>query len=201
MTENNPTATMDILEVLGKIAPLSAAYHERLKEQLETVQYPAKHLLLRPGDIARHLHFVSSGLVRIFQTDDLGREKTIMFMGPGELVVDVSSFFDQTPATEYLETLQETTLQSISWSKLNTFYADFAEGNYIGRIMTQQYLVLAVEKYTELLTYSTEHRYLNLLAKYPMIEQQVTQTHIASYLGISRETLSRLKSELLRKRL
>ena len=200
MTAHNITDTIDLLEVLGRIAPLSEAYHKRLKDQLETPIFPARHILLRPGDIARQLHFVSSGIVRIYHLDEMGREKTIHFMGPGELVVDVASFFDQTPTTEYLETLQETTLQSLSWFQLNTFYADFAEGNYIGRIMTQQYLVLAVQKYTELLTASTEQRYFNLLAKYPMIELQVTQGHIASYLGISRETLSRLRNEQLRKR-
>jgi len=190
---------MDLLQVLGHIAPLSQAYQERLRDQLETQQYPARHLLLQPGDICRRIYFISSGLVRIYMIDEEGRERTIMFMGPGELAVDVSSFYEQTPATEYLETLQETIIQSLNWHQLNTFYADFKEGNYIGRIITQKYLVLAVERNMELLTSNLEKRYESLLRQFPHIEQQVSQTHIASYLGISRETLSRLKSDQLKR--
>lgn len=197
--ENQENLNIDLLEVLGSIAPLSAAYHDRLRSQLVTEHIPAKHLLLQPGEICRRIHFISSGLIRIYTVDDLGKEKTIIFMGPGELAVDVSSFYEQSLATEYLETLQPTTIQSLTWHQLNSFYADFREGNYIGRIITQKYLVLAVERHTELMGSSITDRYLSLLTRYPNIEQQTNQSHIASYLGISRETLNRIKSELLKK--
>lgn len=196
--KNQETPQIDLLEVLGSIAPLSAAYHDRLRSQLVTEHYPARHLLLRPGEICRNIYFISSGLVRIYTIDGAGKEKTIIFMGPGELAVDVSSFYEQTPATEYLQTLQPTTIQSLSWHQLNSFYADFKEGNYIGRIITQKYLVISVERHTELLSSSIPERYQSLLAKHPFIEQQTTQSQIASYLGISRETLNRIKSELLK---
>lgn len=196
--ENQENHHIDLLEVLGSIAPLSAAYQQRLREQLVTQNFTARQILLKPGEICRHIHFICNGLVRIYSTDDQGKEKTIVFMGSGELAVDVSSFYEQTPATEYLETLQPTTIQSLTWNQLNSFYADFSEGNYIGRIITQKYLIMAVARNMELLTSSIQERYLNLLARYPNIEQQVTQGHIASYLDISRETLSRLKSDLLK---
>ena len=189
---------IELLQVLGSIAPLSAAYQQRLSRQLVTETYPARHLLLQPGEICRNIHFICSGLVRIYTMDENGREKTIIFMGPGELAVDVSSFYEQSVASEYLETMQPTTIQSLTWSQLNSFYADFSEGNYIGRIITQKYLVMAVARNMELLTSSIQDRYLSLLQRYPAIEQQVTQGHIASYLDISRETLSRLKSDLLK---
>jgi len=196
--ENQENLNIDLLEVLGSIAPLSAAYHDRLRSQLITKVHPARHLLLQPGEICRRIYFISNGLVRIYTIDDLGKEKTIIFMGPGELAVDVSSFYEQSPATEYLETLQTTTVQSLSWHQLNSFYADFREGNYIGRIITQKYLVLAVQRHTELISSTIADRYASLLSKYPHIEQQATQSHIASYLDISRETLNRIKSNLLR---
>lgn len=196
--ENHERAQIDLFEVLGNIAPLSAAYHDRLRSQICTEHYPARHLLLRPGEVCRQIHFISSGLVRIYHIDEVGRDKTIIFMGAGELAIDASSFFEQAPATEYLETLKPTTIQSLSWHQLNSFYADFREGNYIGRIMAQKYLVLSVERNTELLCSSIPERYHALLSRHPDIEQQVSQSLIASYLGISRETLSKMKSEQLR---
>lgn len=191
---------MNLLQVLGNIAPLSAGYRERMNSQLVTQHYPAKHLLLQPGEICRRIYFISSGLVRIYHLDDMGRERTIIFMGPGELAVDASSFYEQTPATEFLETIQETTIQSIGWEQLNSLYADFAEGNYIGRIMTQKYLVRAVERNIELMTFSLTERYEDLLRRYPNIEQQANQSQIASYLNTSRETLSRLRNDQLKHR-
>lgn len=196
--ENQERPEIDLLEVLGSIAPLSAAYHDRLRSQLVTQQYPARHLLLQPGEICRQIHFISSGMVRIYNIDKMGKEKTIIFMGAGELAVDVSSFYEQSPATEYLETLQPTTIQSLTWHQLNSFYADFKEGNYIGRIITQKYLMLAVERNTELMNSSIADRYISLLLRYPHIEQQVSQHLIASYLGVSRETLSKMKADQLK---
>ncbi len=199
MMENQINQVQDLLQVLGNIAPLSQAYHQRLQDLLESKVYPAKTILLQPGDICKRIYFVSSGIVRIYSIDEMGRDKTILFMGPGELAVDTVSFYGQTPATKYLETLQETRIQSITWHQLNTFYADFPEGNYIGRIITQKYLVIAIERNMELLTATIAQRYQSLLRQYANIEQQITQAHIASYLGISRETLSRLKSEQLKR--
>lgn len=196
--ETNAPHKIELLQVLGSIAPLSAAYQKRLKDQLLEENYPARELVLRPGDICRRIYFISSGMVRIYSLDEMGRERTHLFMGPGEVAIDVASFYDQIPATEYLETLQPTTIQSISWNELNSFYADFKEGNYIGRLMTQKYLTIAVRRNKELLTATAQERYHSLMRQYPDIEQFTTQSHLASYLGISRETLSRLKSELLR---
>lgn len=196
--EVNQTDSMDLIEVLSSIAPLSAGYHQRLSSQMVTERYPARYLLLQPGEICRRIYFIKKGIVRIYHIDELGKERTLTFMGMGELAVDANSFYEQRPATEYLETLQETVIQSLSWQELNSMYADFAEGNYIGRIVTQRYLMIAVRRNTELLTANLQERYDSLLERFPNIEQQANQSHIASYLNITRETLYRLRSERLR---
>lgn len=192
--------SIDLLQVLCTITPLSSGYQQKLKSQLQTEHYSTRTLLLQPGDICRKIYFVSRGMVRIYSVEESGRERTHLFMGAGELVIDVASFFEQSPATEYLETLQETTLQSLSWQELNALYADFPEGNYVGRLTAEKYLVLVVRRNWELLNNSLYERYQALLTKYPYIEQMANQSQIASYLNISRETLSRLKRELLRQR-
>lgn len=198
--ETKDNNSIDLLQVLGNIAPLSSAYQERLRSQLTVEHYQSREILLRPGEICRRIYFICEGLVRIYHIDLMGRERTLIFMGPGELAVDVSSFYEQSPATEYLEAVQETVIQSLTWGELNAFYADFPEGNYIGRLMTQKYLVRVVKRNIELMSANLHERYDSLLENYPNIEQQANQSQIASYLNISRETLSRLKSEQLRQR-
>jgi CRP-like cAMP-binding protein len=189
----------DLLETLGFIVPLPAPLQQRVRTELITETFSRKHLLLRPGEIFRRLYFIQSGFLRAYFIDPAGKECTSWFMGQGDLMISVFSFFTQQPAHEYIEVLQNCKLQSISWHQLNAYYADFPEGNLLGRIVTQKYYILSEERAIFLRTQTPEDRYGQLLKLHPGIEQKATQTNIASYLGISRETLSRLKAKKLRK--
>jgi CRP-like cAMP-binding protein len=188
----------DLLETLGFIMPISAPMQQRVNEQVIIQTFKRKHLLLRPGETAKRLYFIRSGFLRAYFIDENGRECTTWFMGKGDLMISVYSFFTQQPAHEYIEVLQDCKLQSLTWSELNAFYADFREGNLLGRVVTQKYYILSEERAIFLRTQTPETRYKILLERYPEIEQKTTLTNIASYLGISRETLSRLRAKKLK---
>ncbi len=188
----------DLLETLSFIAPLPAPLQKRVNEEVITEHFSHKHLLLKPGETSRRLYFIRSGFLRAFFIDELGKECTTWFMGKGDLMISVYSFFTQKPAYEYIEVLQDCKLQSISWQQLNAYYADFPQGNLLGRIVTQKYYILSEERAIFLRTQTPTLRYEKLLELHPDIEQQTSQTNIASYLGISRETLSRIRRKKLR---
>jgi len=187
----------DLLETLGFIVPLPAPFQKRVNEEILTESFNRKHILLWPGEIARRLYFIQRGFLRAYFIDDNGKECTTWFMGQGDLMISVYSFFTQKPAYEYIEVIQACKLQSLSWGELNAYYADFKEGNLLGRIVTQKYYLLSEERAIFLRTQSPEIRYDLLLEQHPEIEQQTTQNNIASYLGISRETLSRIRRKKL----
>jgi len=188
----------DLLETLGFIVPLPAPMQERVNREILTEKFNRKHLLLKPGETARRLYFIRSGFLRAYFIDDQGKECTTWFMGKGDLMISVYSFFTQKPAHEYIEVLQECKLQSLSWHELNAYYADFPQGNLLGRIVTQKYYILSEERSIFLRSQTPETRLNQLLERYPDIEQQTTLTNIASYLGMTRETLSRLRSKKAR---
>jgi CRP-like cAMP-binding protein len=198
--ETNDIETLSLLQLLGSVAPTSAEYQQRLAEQLLTETLPAKHHLLREGEICRRLYFVETGLVRSYHIDDDGNQCTNWSMKAGDLACAVTSFFEQKPSMENIELLQDSVLVSITWNQLNALYADFQEANLIGRIMTQKYLMVVMDIHMQRHIPKAMTRYLNLLKQHPDIEQLTTQANIASYLGITRETLSRLKAELLKHR-
>jgi len=187
-----------LLRLLGSLAPTTLGYQERLAEQLYTERISAKDFLIRSGEVCRRLYFIKSGLIRSYHIDDAGHECTNWFLGQGDLAIAVTSFYAQRPSDEYLEALKDTEVQSITWEQLNALYADFDEANLIGRLVTEKYFVMATELYMQRHTPNNVARYINLLRQYPEIEQWTTQGHIASYLGISRETLNRLKGDLIR---
>ena len=188
----------DLLETLSFIAPLPAPLQKRVNEEVVTECFSHKHLLLKPGEISRRLYFIRNGFLRAFFIDELGKECTTWFMGKGDLMISVYSFFTQKPAYEYIEVLQDCKLQSISWQQLNAYYADFPQGNLLGRIVTQKYYIMSEERAIFLRTQAPTLRYEKLLEQHPDIEQQTSQTNIASYLGISRETLSRIRRKKLK---
>ncbi len=185
----------DLLETLGFLVPLPAPMQQRVNKEAITQNFNRKHLLLKPGETARRLYFIRSGFLRTYFIDDQGKECTTWFLGKGEMMIPAYSFFTQKPSYEYIEVLQDCKLQSLSWNELNAYYADFPQGNLLGRIVTQKYYILSEERSVLLHTHNPELRYNRLLERHPNIEQQTTLTNVASYLGISRETLSRIRSK------
>ncbi|NII83137.1 Crp/Fnr family transcriptional regulator [Pedobacter sp. SG908] len=188
----------DLLETLSFIIPLPTPMQNRVKAESLIETFERKKLLLSPGETARRVYFVRSGFLRAYFIDDSGNECTTWFTGKGDLMISISSFFTQQPANEYIEVLQDCKLQSISWLELNAYYADFREANLVGRLITQRYFTLSEERAILLRTRSPEQRYDLLLRNHPEIEQQTTQQNIASFLNISRETLSRIRRKKIR---
>lgn len=192
---NNKNDEADLLQKLGMILPLPGAFQQRVNDEVITQNFRKKHLLLEPGQTARRLYFIRSGFLRAFYFDRQGREFTSWFLGKGDLMISTYSFFTQKPAQEYIEVLQDSKLQSLSWNELNAYYADFPQGNLLGRIILQKSFIVSEARAMFLRNNSPELRYRQLLMQHPDIEQQTTLTNIASYLGITRETLSRLRSK------
>jgi len=197
--QKRPTEEADLLDTLSFIVPLPAPLQSRVNQEAITETFNRKHLLLRPGETARRLYFIRSGFLRAFFIDENGKACTTWFMGKSDLMISVYSFFTQQPAHEYIEVLQDCKLQSISWQQLNAYYADFPQGNLLGRIVMQKYYIMSEERAIFLRTQTPKLRYEKLLEYHPDIEQQTSQINIASYLGISRETLSRIKREKLQR--
>ncbi|RZJ89257.1 MAG: Crp/Fnr family transcriptional regulator [Chryseobacterium sp.] len=196
-----PSDTNYLLQVLGSITPLPGPFQDRVREQTLTETFKAKEILIRPGNTAQRIYFVKEGFLRAYFIDQKGNQCTTWFVSPGDLMISVYSFFSQQPAEEYIEVLQEATLQSLTWHQLQSYYADFPQGNLIGRVMTERYYILSEERSINLRIQSPEQRYLALLQRHPNIEQLTTTANIASHLGITRETLSRLRGSLLRQNL
>jgi CRP-like cAMP-binding protein len=174
---------------------------ERITDQLLYETLSNKNLLLRAGEVARRIYFIKEGFLRAYSLDDQGRECTNWFMGKNDVMISVYSFFTQKPSHEYIEALGDCILQSVTWNQLHSYYADFREGNHIGRVLTEKYYIQSEERSLFIKTKTIEERYKIFKNQYGQIEQLTNQSNIASYLGITRETLSRVKSRLAREQI
>lgn len=192
--ENNP-----LLMLLGSVTPLPGPFQQRVIEQTLTEDLQPKQHLLEPGETCRRIYYIESGLLRTYYLDEQGHQHTTWLLAAGELIISVHSFFSQQPAQEYLQALRPSKLRSLSWHQLQSYYADFPQGNLIGRILTEKYYIRSEERTLSMRTLSPRKRFELLLEKQPDIEQLTTTSILASYLGISRENFSRMRSCMLRK--
>lgn len=181
-----------LLALLETMQPLSAELRAALASRLRREELPRGTHLLQPGQVAHRLYFVERGVVRGFYLKD-GREVSSWFMKEQDFIISIVSFFTQTPSLEYVELLEDATLWSLSYSQLQHLYQQFPAFNYVGRVLTENYYVLSERRTLNLRLQSAPARYEQLLADFPAIFQRVPLKHIASHLGLTPETLSRLR--------
>lgn len=106
-----------------------------------------------------------------------------------------SEFFTQQPSTEYLELLEPAVVHSTTHTEQQQLNRDFLEFNYVGRLLIEKYYVMSEQRAQNLRAHTAHERYQKLLRDFPTIFQRVTLHHIASYLGMAPETLSRLRNK------
>jgi CRP-like cAMP-binding protein len=154
-----------------------------------------KHqFLIQQGDEVTHAYFVVSGLLKLSYTDTNDKEHILYFAMEDWWVTDEQSYFTRTKATMSLDCLEDTGVFGISLENYEKLLAAlpkmehfFLKKSHFGYIALQRRIL-------SLLTSSAKERYEQLLMQYPSLIQRVNKTLLASYLGVSRETLSRLTS-------
>lgn len=184
-----------ILQTLHFIKPLSGKLQDRLADCLREEHLPKKHLLQRQGETCRKIYFIVNGMARAYYLTGKGKECTTWFMRQGDVMISVYSFFTQQPAQENMELLEDSLLQSVSWTQLQGIYADFPEFNYHGRVLTEKYYIESEHRAMLLRNGSAIDRYNLLLQMHPDIVQRVPLWMIASHINVSHEALSRIRAQ------
>jgi len=186
-----------LFEMLLKIFMMSAELVEYLKLTLEVVELKAGDYLLKKGQVSDRIYFVEKGIVRCYDEDEKKKQTTLWFMEEGNVIVAVESFFDRTPSTEVIQALEDCVLVGITYAQLYDAYGTYIEFNYHGRELTTKYYVWSAKRVKMLQRFKAPQRYEFTKRTQPGIVERasVTDAYLASYLGIRRETLSRLKKK------
>ncbi|GAB3832848.1 Crp/Fnr family transcriptional regulator [Pontibacter rugosus] len=171
-----------------------AALRAHAGEVLAESHYAQKQLLLSSGQPVDHAYFVADGFARGFcYNERTGSDITLFLWEEESFAVAANSFFLRQPSDIYLEVLPGSTLLSLSHGQLEEIFARFPPTERLARALCLHYNAFHQQRARDLLTRTAWERYQDLLATHPRVEQKVSQEVIASYLGITPWSLSRLK--------
>lgn len=166
---------------------------QALLEQFQPKDAKKNQILVIEKEHCRKLFFVQSGMMRAFYLKD-GKAVTDWFGTEGTFMTSIHSFYNDLPSKQFIQTGEASTLFTINKQDLNTLCLQYPEIERWFREITTQHLIRLQERIMALQFYSAKERYDLLLEKHPQVLQKAQVSHIASYLGISLETLSRIRS-------
>lgn len=194
--ENLYPLHQNLLKVCNAIQPLSDALQKAIVAQTKVIQVKRKTRLLNAGATSDAIYFIISGAARVYYLDKEGVETTSWFLFENEFLISVYSFFTGEPSFEYLETIEDCTLIMLNRNTLNELYLQYLEFNVIGRKLTEYYYIRNEKQANDLRMLTAKQRYQALLKSNPKLINRVSLGYIASYLGISQETLSRIRKQI-----
>ncbi len=182
-----------IEELLINHVGLAREHTLPLLDKLNLQELKKKERLIREGETCSFIGFLESGVLRSFILKD-GDEFNVDFYLPGSVVSSYTSFLMQVPSVGYIEALGNAVVHTLSLNDYNQLLKSNTAYYKLGKFISDTLFIKKCKRETSLLMDSAVDRYKFLLTLYPSIEQLVPQYHIASYLGIKPESLSRIKS-------
>ncbi len=188
-----------ILENISKHVALTPQEQELFLSKTETKPFKAKTILLNAGEVATCTYFVNSGILRSFNINDNIIEHVLHFACEGWWIGDMYSYISGKPGNLFLEVLEDAEVVIITKENQQQLYQEIPKLERFFRILAENSLVSHQERLMDNLSLTAEERFEKFCSKYPTLIQKVPQKHIASYIGVTPEFFSKMKSRLLKK--
>ncbi|OFV17722.1 MAG: hypothetical protein BGP15_11330 [Sphingobacterium sp. 40-24] len=182
----------DCLNGYHFLTPESAVKLEQVSKKITAKR---NSLLIEQDKIQKNLYFLASGLARVYY-ETANRQITLDFVSPGGTLISMNSYVHDTPGYENIDLLEDSVVYQIDQKQLFDLYeSDIAIANW-GRKMAELEFIKAEQRTMSKLFNTAQERYAELLQKYPQYIQRIKLGYIASYLGVSQVTLSRIRANI-----
>jgi CRP-like cAMP-binding protein len=184
-----------LLVLLNYFYPLSKEIEIFLKEHAKPCSFRRGKLILKAGDICGQIYFIKKGAVRGFIKEGK-KDITTWITAENELVTSISSLESDDPSIENMQAIEACEMFSLSFADLQDLYARFPEFNIVIRKLLQQYYRDAERRAFIARLTNAENKYKYFLTRYSHLANRIPLKYIASFLGITLETLSRVRKKL-----
>jgi CRP-like cAMP-binding protein len=169
---------------------------EQFSKGLTVSKFDKNNFYITSGNIQSQGGFIVEGLIRAFHTDDLGNEKNIYFKSENEYAFHYASFMLKNPSPLSFQCLEPSIIVNLPIDHIHKAYKEIPKFEKYGRLVTEQRVNNQQERLESLLYQNSEQRYINFTNQYPQLLNRITISQLCSYLGVERQTLTRIRKKL-----
>ena len=195
-TSNNITPDiLSVIETLNYFYPLSEGIKDYFRKHTYSCSFRKGKLLLKAGEVCEHIYFIKKGAVRGFIKDGT-KDITTWITAENEVVSSISSLDIREPAQENMQAIENCEMLALTYADFQDLYVKFPEFNIVARKLLQKYYQDAERRAFIARVTKAEKKYRLFLTRYGHLANRIPLKYIASFLGITLETLSRVRKKL-----
>lgn len=184
-----------LLDYFQQLIPLNKDEKILVMELFKPRLYRKRQYVLQEGDICNQFNFIVRGCLRMYKVDDKGNIHIIQFASENWWLSNIGSFHDRKPSELNIDALEDTMVLQISHENLLFLYTNASKFDRIFRVLIEKSFVSLQQRLLQTISSSAEERYQTFLHTYSDLGMRLPQTQIASFLGITPESLSRLRNK------
>ncbi|MFT3935117.1 MAG: Crp/Fnr family transcriptional regulator [Chitinophagaceae bacterium] len=155
-----------------------------------------KDVFIQSGKVQKAIGFIAKGLTRSFFIDDNGNEITVGFYAEGDYATHYPAFITQKPSHYTIQCLEPTTMVCLAFEDMQWVYQQLAGFERYGRLVAEEILKRQQSRIESFIFQTAEERYLDFIAHHPTLFNRVSLSQLCSFLGIERQTLTRIRQKL-----
>jgi CRP-like cAMP-binding protein len=186
---------MNVIEYINSFVTLSLTVADEILSKSQKEELPKHYRLHKQGEVCQKLYFIEKGVVRWYYFNEDGKDITDSFGLEYSFVTAFDSFFQRKPSRYSIEILEDSIVSSMTYADLIEALEKFPELERVSRLILIQILEQTLDKNAALQCNNARQRYRYITEKHPDLLQRVSLGHIASFLGITQATLSRIRAK------
>lgn len=185
-----------LLKSISEKTRITSAEEAKLKEFFIPKKIRKRQYVLNAGDVCQYITFVEKGMLRSFTVDDDGNEHVVQFAIEGWWISDVGSFISGNNALYNIEALEDSEVLNLTKQAMDDMMDQLPQLERYFRLLMQNNIIALQRRVIAYMSLSAEEKYLKLMDVCPDIISRAPQQYVASYLGITPETLSRIRKQV-----
>ncbi|MCW3090918.1 MAG: hypothetical protein JWP81_1987 [Ferruginibacter sp.] len=185
-----------LLSTISRYVSLSTEESTQLVSALTTKKLRRKQFLYQEGDIIKHAVFVTEGCLRSYSIDKNGFEHILQFAPPGWWIGDMHSFISQQPGILNIDAVDDSEILLLPKTELEILYAAIPKLERFFRLIAEKALATYQHRLIDNLSLSAMERYNNFCQLYPSLIECLPQKHVAAYIGVTPEFLSKMLNQI-----